>query len=286
MAVIAFWSSSNKETGQTVSAAAIATYMAIEHNFRILLVDATFHDDTLERCFWTINKNKTQNITQKLNQGKIDISAGAEGLVSAIASNKATPEIITNYTRVVFKNRLDVLCGLKTKDKNEYLKTVTLYKDLLHTANKYYDLVFVDLEKTLELSTTKDMLEEADIIMYNFTKNLKQADEFLEAVQSNPQLLKKQKIIPLLSNSDENTPYNVKNVTRYIGERKEIPRIPYTSGFVKSISEAGVANYFLQNGMSGKSFNKNSELIVAANHACETIVKRLEELKYTNMEME
>lgn len=281
MAVIAFWSSSNKETGQTVSAAAIATYMAIEHNYRILLVDATFNDDTLERCFWTIGNNKTQNITQKLNKGKIDISAGAEGLASAIASNKATPEIITNYTRVVFKNRLDVLCGLKTKVKEEYIKTTMLYKDLLHTANKYYDLVFVDLEKTLQLDTTKAMLEEADIIMYNFTKNLKQADEYLEAIEKNPKLLTKQKIIPLLSNSDDNTPYNVKNVTRYIGERKEIPKIPYTSGFVKSISEAGVANYFLQNGMSGKGFNKNSDLITSASHACETIVKRLEELKYT-----
>ena len=281
MAVIAFWSGSNKETGQTVSAAAIATYMAIEHNYRILLVDATFNDDTLERCFWTIRKGNTPNLTQKLNQGKIDISAGAEGLASAIASNKATPEIITNYTRVVFKNRLDVLCGLKTKSREEYLKTITLYKDLLHTANKYYDLVFVDLEKTLALDTTKDMLEEADIIMYDFTKNLKQADEYLEIVQNNSNLLTKQKLIPLLSNSDENTPYNVKNVTRYIGERKEIPKIPYTSGFVKSISEAGVANYFLQNGMSGKSFNKNSDLVSSVGHACETIVKRLEELKYT-----
>ncbi len=113
MAVVAFWSSSDKETGQTVSAAAIATFMAIEHNFRILLVDATFNDDTLERCFWTVN-NKNSLTAQKMNKGKLDISSGAEGLASAIASNKATPEIITNYTRVVFKNRLDVLCGLKT----------------------------------------------------------------------------------------------------------------------------------------------------------------------------
>lgn len=279
MAVIAFWSGSDKETGQTVSIASIATYMAIEHNYKILLVDATFNDDTMERCFWTINNNK--NIQQTLNKGKLDISAGAEGLASAIASNKATPEIITNYTRVVFKNRLDVLCGLKTKIKEEYIKTTMLYKDLLHTANKYYDLVFVDLEKTLRLDTTKAMLEEADIIMYNFTKNLKQADEYILNMQKNAKILKKEKVIPLLSNSDEETTYNVKNVTRYIGEKREVPKIPYTPGFVKYISEAGVANFFLTNKLSGKAFNKNSELISSASYACETIVKRLEELKYT-----
>ena len=44
MAVIAFWSNSKKETGQTVSIAAIATYIAIEHNYRILLVDGNFND--------------------------------------------------------------------------------------------------------------------------------------------------------------------------------------------------------------------------------------------------
>ena len=279
MAVIAFWSSSDKETGQTVSAAAIATFMAIEHNFRILLVDATFNDDTLERCFWTVN-NKTSLTAQKMNKGKLDISSGAEGLASAIASNKATPEIITNYTRVVFKNRLDVLCGLKTKSKEEYLKTIALYRDLLHTANKYYDLVFVDLEKTLKLDATKEMLDEADIIMYDFTKNLKQADEFLSCLEKNPKILTKEKLIPLLSNSDESTTYNVKNVTRYIGEKKEIPKIPYTPGFVKCISEAGVANFFLTNKLSGKNFDKNSELLSSASYACHAIVKRLEEQKY------
>ena len=54
MAIIGFWSGSKKETGQTVSIASIATQMAVEHNYRILLIDATFDDDTLERGFWKI----------------------------------------------------------------------------------------------------------------------------------------------------------------------------------------------------------------------------------------
>ena len=58
MAIIGFWSGSRKETGQTVSIAAIATHMAVEHNYRILLIDATFNDDTLERCFWTVSNKK------------------------------------------------------------------------------------------------------------------------------------------------------------------------------------------------------------------------------------
>ena len=278
MAVIGFWSGSKKETGQTVSAAAVATQMAIEHNYKILLIDATFDDDTMERCFWSVNQKK--DVVKTLNKGKMDISSGAEGLVSAVASNKATPEVVTNFTKVVFKNRLDVLCGLKTKIKEEYTKSMMLYKDLVHTANKYYDLVFVDIEKTMKSDTTVALLEESDLIVYNFTKNLKQADEYLSNLQTYANVLKKHKIIPLLSNSDDNTVYNVKNVTRYIGEKKDIDKVPYNPTFVKSISEAGLANFFLTTRVSGKVNDKNSELVSSVENVCQTIINRLEQLKY------
>ena len=111
MAIVGFWNGSEKENGQTLSIIAIANQMAIEHNYRILVIDATFNDKTIEKAFWKTRENKT---LKQLNAGKIDVSSGAEGLVSAVASNKATPEIITNYTRIVYKNRLDILLGLKT----------------------------------------------------------------------------------------------------------------------------------------------------------------------------
>lgn len=38
MAIITFWSNTKKETGQSMSIAAVATSMAIEHNYKILLV--------------------------------------------------------------------------------------------------------------------------------------------------------------------------------------------------------------------------------------------------------
>lgn len=280
MAIIGFWSGSKKESGQTVSIASIATQMAIEHNYKILLIDATFDDDTLERCFWSVNVNLKKDVARQLNKGKMDISSGAEGLVSAVASNKATPEVITNFTRVVFKNRLDVVCGLKTKVREDYIKSVMLYKDLLQAADKYYDLVFIDLEKTLNDETTKTLLQASHIIVYNFTKNLKQADEYLEHMAKYPDILKKEKVIPLLSNSDENTVYNPKNYTRYINEKKEIIAIPYNSSFVKNVSEAGVAQFFLTTRLSGKSTDKNTQFVGCVEGACKRIVEKLKELNY------
>ena len=278
MAIIAFWSGSKKETGQTVSICSIATHMAVEHNYKILLIDGTFDDDTMERGFWKVEKKK-KDFAKQLNKGKMDIASGAEGLVSAVASNKATPEIITNFTRVVFKNRLDVVCGLKTKVYADFRKSLMLYKDLIKTADKYYDLVFIDLPKTLDDEITKVLLETSNIIVYNFTKNLKQADEYLELIEKFPDVLTKEKVIPLLSNADDETVYNVKNYTRYVGEKKELCSIPYNASFVKNISEAGIAQFFLTTRLSSKLNDKNTEFVKCVEGMCKRIEEKLKELK-------
>lgn len=277
MAIISFYSGDKKETGQTLSMAAVATHMAIEHNYRILVVDATFDDDTLERCFWKMNINQT---IKMLNKGKMDIANGAEGLISAVASNKATPEIITNYTRVVFKNRLDVLCGLKTKIPEEFRKSLMLYKDLANTANKYYDFVFLDLEKTLKKDTTKALLESSNLIIYNFTQNLKQCDFYTQEVAENPKIFTKDKLIPLLSDADDDSKYNVKNTTRYLKEKKELNQVLHNSNFMEAASEAGVANFFLKTRVSKGATDKNSLFINSVEGVCKRIEYKLEELKY------
>ncbi len=277
MAVISFWSGSKKETGQTLSIAAIATRMAIEHNYKILLIDATFDDDTLERCFWKVN-NRKKDVAKMLNKGKMDISSGAEGLVSAVASNKTTPEIITNYTRAVFKT-LDVLCGLKTKIPEEFTKSLMLYKDLVNIANKYYDIVLVDAEKTLKKDTTKALLEASTFIVYNFSQNLKQIDDYIEFTQEHKAVLKADKIITLLSNADDASKYNVKNVARYIKD-KNLVQVPHNKVFSDAASEAGVAQFFIKNAMSKSGNGPNADFVKSVSEIIKRIDYKIEELKY------
>ena len=56
MSVVTFWNNGREQTGKTLSMAAISTYMAIEHNYRILVVSTGYKDDTLKRCFWKEKK--------------------------------------------------------------------------------------------------------------------------------------------------------------------------------------------------------------------------------------
>lgn len=58
MSIVTFWSDGKEQTGKTLSIAAISTYMAIEHNYRILVISTGYKDDTLDRCFWEEKKVK------------------------------------------------------------------------------------------------------------------------------------------------------------------------------------------------------------------------------------
>ena len=45
------------------------------------------------------------------NMSALDTEAGIDGLAKMLRSNKLNPDMITNYTKVVFKDRLEVLLG-------------------------------------------------------------------------------------------------------------------------------------------------------------------------------
>ena len=276
MAIVSFWSGHRKQSGQTLSMLAVATQMACQHNMRCLVVDATFDDDTIERAYWSTKGKKT--VAQTLNQGKIDLASGAEGLVSAVASNKTSPEIVANYTKVVFKNRLDILLGLKTKIREDHDKALMLYKDLLNAANRYYDLVFVDVSKTLERETTRAILEASNIIMYTMPQNMKLIEEYMSAVRSQG-ILQKGNVMPFLANSDEASKYNVNNVTKYIGEKKKICYVPNNFAFMEAASEAGMANFFLKTRLSSSNSDPNSLFVKAVDESCEKIIAKLQELQ-------
>lgn len=272
MAIVGFWNESEKENGQTFSIIAIANQMAIEHNYRILVIDACLNDPTMEKAFW---KNKENKTLKELNAGKIDISNGAEGLVNAVASNKASPEIVTNYTKIVYKNRLDILLGLKTPILENHEKSLMLYKELINAANKYYDFIFVDLPKGLRRESVKKLLEQANLVVYVMPPNLMNLDNFL-LLKGKNDLVRSRKVLPLLAKSDENSTYNVKNTSRYLKEKTIIPCIPYNVRFMEAVNESKTSKYFtsqkLSSSKNGESFFNEAE------RACVAIIDKLREL--------
>lgn len=156
MSIVTFWNDDREQTGKTLTSVAVATRMAIERNYKILLLSTSFQDPTLKNCFF---ENEIQK-TLKIFGGKsnnIAVENGIEGLSKLITSKKITPTVITDYTKVVFKGRLEILCGYvgtqdKTLEENfqDYKRLEECYIDLIRNANLYYDMVLVDLDKNLD----------------------------------------------------------------------------------------------------------------------------------------
>lgn len=245
MAIIAFWSNEKKETAQTMSMVALSTHMAIEHNYKILNVSTSFNDETLENSYWDLAKMEQLVKTISNNSNQIGLESGIEGLIKIINSNKTSANIVSNYTKIVFKDRLDVLCAPKTKNYEDYKQISELYPSVLQVADRSYDLVFVDISKRMPENQIKEILELSDIIIVNMTQRIKTIDDFMKLREEND-FFKKNNILLNLGRYDKYSKYNVKNVTRYMKEKKEIHAIPYNTLFFESCSEGKVAEFFLR----------------------------------------
>lgn len=279
MAIVSFWSNGKEETAKTLSIVSIATNMAIEHNYKILLMSTNYNDDTLESCYWEKEKKEKKIITDIMpSQGHV-LDSGIEGLSKLINSNRATPEDITNYTKIVFKDRLEVLLSIRSSSYDEYLRLRSLYVDILKNANKYYDLIFVDVNKGLDNEFIRNILEMSDLIITNLTQRKKIIDSFME-IKAKEKLFRKKNNMLIIGRYDRFSKYTAKNIARYMNEKNEICVIPYCTLFFEACNESKVADFFLRLKNIDET-DRNAIFIREVNNATEVIDYKLKDLKAT-----
>lgn len=276
MAIITFKSNELKETGQTLSLVATATQMAIEHSYKILIVSTNFKDQTLENCFWELDRlNKP--IINTPGHASVGVDSGIEGLIKILASNKTSTEIVKNYSKTVLRDRLDILLSPNTDDYKEYTQICSDYPEILRMANRYYDLVFVDLSSRMQENQAQDIINISDIIIMNITQRLKNINDFIE-LKETEEFYKKKNIMLLLGRYDSHSKYNIKNVTRYMKEKKQILAIPYNTLFFEACSEGKVIDFFLKLKNIDEN-DRNHYFISEANRVDDSIIYKLQELQ-------
>ena len=278
MAVITFCSNEIKETGQTLSMAAIASYMAIEHNYKILMISTGFNDLTLENCFWEYNKIRSTGGVLKQDVGTIGLVSGVEGLIKALNTNRTNTEIVRNYSKIVLKNRLDVLLSPNTRSYQEYVEIAKYYTEILQTANKFYDFVFVDLSKRMPPKEVTEILQTSDIIVMNLTQRLRTIDDFI-ALRENSEFYRRKNIILNIGRYDKFSTYNAKNITRFLGEKNQVLTIPYNTLLFEASNEAGVPDLFLRLKRISDIDDRNAIFMQEVKRATENIIYRLQELQ-------
>jgi len=277
MAIITFKSNEIKETGQTLSVAAIATQMAIEHNYKILVVSTNFKDTTLENCFWEVGRNLPIAGVTGEKQPTVGIGAGIEGLMRVLASNKTSPEIVKNYSKIILRDRLDVLPSATTTEYKDYENVLISYPEILQLANRYYDIILVDLNKTMPEKYAENIIQISDVLILNLTQRLKSIDDFIE-LRENEEFYKRNHVMLLIGRYDAFSKYNIKNITRYLKERKLVGAIPYNTLFFEACSEGKIIDFFLKMKNIDES-DRNYIFIKETTDFSNRIIYKLQELQ-------
>lgn len=279
MAIVSFWSRDKKETGKTSAVIALATYMAIEHNYKILVVSTSINDDTIKNAYWKEDKTR-KNLGLFGPNTNVGMQSGIEGLNKTIRSNKITPDLITNYTKVVFKDRLEILLGY-TGNEDLFTDVETSYPSIIELANKYYDVVLVDVDAKLNDEIQKEILHKSDLIVATIAQRKSSMDKYNEAKEAN-QILNSPKTIILIGRYDRYSKYSSKNVSRYLREKNEVNSIPYNTLFFEACEEAGVPDLFLRLRKINDEMDRNLLFISEIKRLCENVVYRLQDLQMRN----
>jgi cellulose biosynthesis protein BcsQ len=279
MAIISFWSDTRKETAQTLSMIALASYLAVENNSKILIIDTNVNDKTITDAFWPQQESSTRKLVNQLSAGKIDLGSGIEGLAKLITSGKTDPEVIPDYARVVFKGRLEAVLSFITDHPEEASRIDSTYVELIKIANQKYDYVFVDVRKGMSDPLTNQILEISNVIVYNFTQRLVDLDRYNETKKNNP-YFQKNRVLPLIGRYDRFSKYNKKNIARYIGEKKDIPAVSYNTLFFESANEGGLGDYFLKFRKSLiSSSDRNANFVEEVANAADRLVLKVQEVQ-------
>lgn len=275
MSIVTFWSQGDVETGKTATMAAVATFLSIENNYKILIINTKPGDSNLEDCFWDFNKESKSLFA---NKNKTDIGTGMEGLAQAILSNKTNANIITNYAKIVFKNSLELLTYKNNYEnqEEELEKQKNVLKEIIKIADSYYDLVFLNLEGSTKDNITNLILEISNLKIINLTQSLRQIEKYIKTRQENL-ILSKKDTITLIGKCDMDSKYNARNIARYIGE-KEIFAIPYNTLFFEACSEGKVAELFIKFRKINKT-DPNAEFFNSIKEVANKITDKLKELQ-------
>lgn len=271
MPIITFWSNNEKAIGQSVSAAVAATVMAMEHNYKVLLMSADFNNDTIENCFGAQESNK-EIVKTLVRKPQINLDSGINGLIKLADSNRVTPDIIHDYTKIVFKNRLEALYSPMDSNGRNFMPEL---KNILQNASRYYDYVFVDLRKGHKYQEQLEILEMSDVIVLNIEQGIKTILNFFN--MTDLQIISN-KVIWNMCRYDSKSKYNSKNLIRNILKKQYIFETHYNTLVSDAVQEGNLVELLIRF-KTLKDEDENKEFITKIEEMIQGILIKHEETR-------
>lgn len=281
MAVISFWRNGDKEIGQTLSMVAVSSVMALDHNYKTLVIGTDFKDHTLQECYWPTenNTNSVQSLLGIENKQNVGTISGIEGLGMVVQSGRTGTNIIGNYTKPVFKDkRLDVLLPPETTSTEKYNTICGYYPEIVKMADMDYNMVFVDVGKNMPQEIQTQVLQRSDIIVVGMKQGMTSINNFNNLKNKNP-LFAGNNVMLLVGKYDGYSKYNLKNIERFFKGKNMTMGISYNTMFYEAASEGKVIDYFFRMTNLTNPTDRNTVFMQQCRFACENIIYKIKELQ-------
>lgn len=276
MAIVSFCGSDDKETGQTLASIAVATMTAIDHNYKILHISTGFRDKTVESCFW--NSNKRDAVSQIVGGREVGINSGMEGLIKLFQSHRTSNNIIADYAKVVFKDRLDILPAPAADNINDYNAIAEYFSNIAAIANKDYNMVFIDIDKKMKPELKRKILEVSDVIVLTIKQSADMIEKTIQIRKEN-EIFNKPNVIIMIGKWDKYSKFNIANVTRELREKRNVCAISYNTLYFDASTEGKVADFFLNNRVITDKSDRNFTFMDETKKTCDAILNRIQEMK-------
>jgi cellulose biosynthesis protein BcsQ len=274
MSIITYVNRDKNETGQTMACSAIATCLAVEHNYRVVLISTDFDDKTLENCFWNPFEKSISPFAVKTG----DISGGMEGLIRAVASNHISGDVVKSFAKPVLKERLDVIPAPKTADFKTYQNQSIYFSQIADVAKEAYDIVFVDLSRKVPIEHQEKLLQMSTIVLAGLNQNITSLDRF-QKLKMTDDFFRRNNVMISLGMYNGQSKYTRKNVARFLKEKNEPFVVPYNILFSDACSEGKMLDYLLQ--ARSITFKDSNEY-----YFYQTVKQMTDEMDYKRQEIE
>ena len=283
MPIITFWSTNEKAIGQTISASLASITMAMNYNYKILLISADFNDEILEMSFGAQESNK--KILNELGQKgkKVNLGSGIEGIMKLANSNRVTPEIIHDYTKIIF-NRLEVLYAPILREKqideedninNSQDLVMSKIKHIIMNASRYYDQIIIDLQKGVKNKDQLEILKMSDVIVMNVDQRI---DTIEKALNTEEFKKIKKKTIWNICKYNKNSKYNTKNLLRTVLKKEKVLETPYNVLVSEATQEGKLAELMIRF-RTIKESGENLEFVSKLKILIEEILLKYQEIR-------
>ena len=160
----------------------------------------------------------------------------------------------------------------------EFQKIESSYVDLIRTANQYYDIVIVDLDKNLSSTVREKILKISDVNVYVLSQRLESINRYIELKEENQELMKT-KGIPVIGKYLSQYKYNSKNIARYLQQKKELDLIPFNLLYMEAAEEANVVDLLLRLKNVKDKTDENYIFMQCLRDLTNNIMKKLQEMQ-------